>query len=63
MGQVWPLFVYFNPFLNAMTNIVQNLIINGKSKDGVLGIRTLDCKMVGADEPAELCRIDDTFKK
>ena len=30
-------FVYFNPFLNTMTNIVQKTI-NGKSVDGVLGI-------------------------
>ena len=30
-------FVYFHPFLNTMTNIVQKTI-NGKSVDGVLGI-------------------------
>ena len=40
MGQDQPLFVYFRPFLNTRTNIVQNLTINGKSIDGVLGIQT-----------------------
>ena len=35
-----------------MTNIV--LIFNIKSLDGVLDIRTLDCRMVGADESTEL---------
>ena len=37
-----------------MTNIVQKLTINGKSIDGVLGIRTWDCIMVGEDESTEL---------
>ena len=48
MGQTRPLFVYFRPFLNTMTNIVQHLTIN--SVDGVLGIQTQDCWMVGADK-------------
>ena len=30
MAQTWPLFVYFCPFLNTLTNIVQNLTINRK---------------------------------
>ena len=46
-----PLFVYFHPFLNSMTNTNStNLTI--KSIDGVFGIRTLD--LVGADESTEL---------
>ena len=49
-----PLFVYFIPFLNTMTNIVQKLTINCKSVDGVLGIRTRDRWMVGIDESTEL---------
>ena len=52
MGQIRPLFVYFRPFLNTMTNIVQHLTI--KSIDGVLGIRTRDHRMVGEDESTEL---------
>ena len=36
-----------------MTNIEQSTI-NGKSIDGVLGIRTLDCSFEGADESTEL---------
>ena len=36
-------FVYFRPFLNTVTNI------NGKSIDGVLGIRTRDSRMEGVD--------------
>ena len=27
IGQPWPLFVYFRPFLNTLTNIVQILTI------------------------------------
>ena len=52
MGQTRPLFVYFRPFLNTMTNIAQHLTI--KSIDDVLGIRTRDHRMVGADESTEL---------
>ena len=48
------LFVYFRPFLNTMTNIVQDLSI--KSVDGVLGIQTRGCRMVGGDEFSELRR-------
>ena len=33
-------FVYLHPFLNTITNIVQNLTIDGKSVAGVLGIQT-----------------------
>ena len=42
----WPLFIYFCPFLNTMTNIVQNLTTNGKSVDVMIGIRTQDHGMV-----------------
>ena len=44
-------FVYFPPFLNTMTNIVQNLTLTGRSINGVLGIRTQDRKLVGATNP------------
>ena len=33
MGQTRPLFVYFHPLYNTMTNAVQYLIINEKSRD------------------------------
>ena len=55
MLQTRLLFVYSRPILNTMTNIVQ-LTLNGKSIDGVLGIRTLDRRMEGADESTELRR-------
>ena len=51
MGQTRPLFVYFRPFLNAMTNIVQNLAY--KCVDGVHGIETRVRRMVGSDKPTE----------
>ena len=37
-GPNWPLFVYFCPFLNTMTNIIQSMSINGTIKDAVLAI-------------------------
>ena len=49
-----PLFVYFRPFLNIMTNTVQILTIT--SIYGVLGTRTRGSRMVGADESTELWR-------
>ena len=49
MGQSWPLFVYFHPFL-----ITISLIIIEKSVDGVLGILTHSHGMVGRDETTEL---------
>ena len=49
MGQSWPLFVYFHPFL-----ITISLIIIEKSVDGVLGILTHSHGMVGGDETTEL---------
>ena len=52
MGQTLPLFVYFRPFLNTMTNTVQNLTI--KSVDGVLGTQTRGGRMVGTDVSTEL---------
>ena len=54
MGQTQPLFDYFRPFHSAMTNTVQNLTINRNSMDVVLGIRTRDHRMVGADASTEL---------
>ena len=54
MGQPQPLFVYFPPFLNTITNIVQNKLC--KSIDGVLRIRTRDRKIERADESTELGR-------
>ena len=54
MGQIRSLFVYFCPILNAMPNRVQNLTINGKSIDRLLGIQTPDCRMLGADKSIEL---------
>ena len=44
MGQSRPLFVYFCPFL-----ITISILQIEKSIDGVLGIRTCSCMMVGAD--------------
>ena len=48
-GQSRPLFVYFRPFLAATSKIqIEN------SVDGVLGIRTRGCTIVGADKTTEL---------
>ena len=49
-------FCLFSPFLNAITYIAHHLAMYGINIDGVLGIRTLDIRMVGAgaDESAEL---------
>ena len=44
MGQTRPLFVYFRPFLNTMTNILQNLTITEKLR----WIETRDRRMVGS---------------
>ena len=49
-----PLFVYFRPFLNTMTNTVENLTINRVID--VLGTRTRGSRMVGTDESTELWR-------
>ena len=46
-GQSRPLFVYFRSFL-IPSSIIQI------EKDGVLGIRTWDSRIVGADETTEL---------
>ena len=45
IGQTQSLFIYLRPYLNTMTNIVQNLTL--------LGIGTLVCRMVGTDESTE----------
>ena len=50
MGQSWPLFVYFRSFLVTISIQIE------KSIDGVLGIQTQGCRMVGADETTELWR-------
>ena len=55
MDQTRPLFVYFRPFFVTMTNTVQQTI-NGKSIDGVLGIRTRGRSLVDADRSTELWR-------
>ena len=52
MGQTRPLFVYFRPFLNTMTNTIKNLTI--KSVDGLLGTRNRGRQMVDTDESTEL---------
>ena len=49
MGRSRPLFVYFRTFL-----ITISIIQIEKSVDGVLGIQTQCCRMVGADETTEL---------
>ena len=48
MGQSRSLFVYFRSFLIIISIQIE------KSIDGVLGIRTRGCNMVGADETTEL---------
>ena len=48
MGQSRPLFVYFRSFLVTISIQIE------KSIDGVLGIRTRDRRMVGADDTIEL---------
>ena len=50
MGQSRPLFVYFRSFLITISIQIE------KSIDGVLGIRTWGCRMVGADKTTELWR-------
>ena len=54
MSQIRPLFVYFRSFLK--TNIVQYSSIK-EYLLGVLGIRTWDRMMVGADKSTELWRL------
>ena len=39
---------------NTITNILQNLTVNEKSVDGVVGIRTLDKGLLAAEESTEL---------
>ena len=50
-GPIPVFFVYFRPFLNSISTIQIE-----KSIDGVFGIQTCGCRMVGADETMELCR-------
>ena len=52
MGQI----PYFQTILYAMTNKVQNWTVKGKSIDSVLGIRTRDCRIVGAHKSTVLWR-------
>lgn len=49
-------FVYFFPFLNTLTNIVQNLTLYGRTIDGVLGMQTWDSRMVCKYESIEQWR-------
>ena len=63
MGQSRPLFVYFRYFLDTFS-----VIQIEKCVDGVLGIQTRGCRMVGADETTELWRpleisVSDAFKR
>ena len=51
MGQSRPLYVYFRHFL-----ITISIIQIEKSVDGVLGIQTRGCRMLGTDETTELWR-------
>ena len=51
MGQFRPLYDYFRYCLDTIS-----IIQIEKSRDGVLGIRTLGRRMVGADETTELWR-------
>ena len=53
MGQTWPLFGYYRPFLSTMTNIRQNLTLNERSRDRVVRIQTWDGRIVGSDESTE----------
>ena len=53
--QIWPLLCLFSSFLNTMTNIGSTKF-NFVSIDGVVGIQTLDCNVVCADESIEQCR-------
>ena len=53
MGQTRPLFGYCRPFLRTMTKLIQNLTINERSEDGVLGIQIWDGRIVGSDESTE----------
>ena len=52
--------VLFRPFLNILTNNVQNLMINGRSRDGVFRIRTRDLRIVGTDESTGLWLFPNT---
>ena len=49
-----PEFVYFHPFINTATIIVQNWNINGISIGGERGIRTQNQNIVEVDDTAEL---------
>ena len=51
-GGASPAFFYFCPCLKTMTN----LTLNGRSRDGVIGIRTWDRSMAGEDESSKLWR-------
>ena len=51
-GGASPAFFYFCPCLKTMTN----LTLNGRSIDGVIGIRTWDRRMAGEDESSKLWR-------
>ena len=52
MGQTRPFFVYVNSFSEC--NDKYSTKFNNKSLDGVFGFRTLDNRMVAADESTEL---------
>ena len=52
-GPIPASFLSFRPFVNTMTNLKQS-IIQGKSVDGELWIRTRDHRMECTDESTEL---------
>ena len=51
MAKTWSLFVYVRPFLNTVDKY--NSKSDYKSEDGVLGIWTRDCRIVGSDKSTE----------
>ena len=54
-------FVYLHPFLNTITNIVQNLTIDGKSVAGVLGIQTCARGMDGRRRQIHCKKVKDQW--
>ena len=56
MCQIRPLFCLFSSFSQHDENIAKIGYINGRSVDGVLGIRTRDRRLVGTDKSTDLWR-------
>ena len=51
--QTRPLFSLFSSFPQYTDKIIQNLTLNRKSVNYVLGIWTWDCRMIGAEQSTE----------